>query len=154
MPSLNKVILIGHLGKDPEIRSMKNNKEVASFSFATSEHWKNKNTGEKSTHTEWHNIVIFNSGIIEIARQYLHKGDNVYIEGSLKTRKWTDDKERDHYVTEVILQGYNCQIKILKNSNNKVVEQDPIKKIEQQHKKNMEKIADEYESLIDDEIPF
>jgi len=112
MSSVNKVILVGNLGKDPEVRSMTSGDKVVSFSIATSERWKNKD-GEKQEKTEWHNIVIFNPNIAKIAEAYLHKGSKVYLEGSLHTRKWTDKNGNDKYTTEVVLQKFRGELALM-----------------------------------------
>ncbi|MEK6638479.1 MAG: single-stranded DNA-binding protein [Pseudomonadota bacterium] len=111
--SVNKVILVGNLGKDPEIRSFQNGGKVCNFSIATSESWKDKNTGEKREKTDWHNVVIFNEGLVRVAEQYLRKGSKVYIEGQLQTRKWTDQSGADKYTTEVVLQNFNGTLVML-----------------------------------------
>ncbi len=111
--SVNKVILIGNLGKDPEARSMNNGGEVVSFSIATSESWNDKQSGEKRDKTEWHNIVIFNENLGRIAKQYLRKGSSVYVEGQLQTRKWTDQSGADRYTTEVVLQRFRGELTLL-----------------------------------------
>ena len=117
--SLNKVLLIGRLGADPEIKQMVNGKSVARLSLATSNTWKDKNTGEKKEKTEWHRVVIFNEGLINVVKQYVKKGAQVYIEGQLNTRKWTDEKSgQDKYSTEIVLQGYNSTFTILSGKNN------------------------------------
>lgn len=115
MASLNKVMLIGNLGKDPEARQMNNGGEVVSFSIATSETWNDKATGERKEKTEWHNIVIFNEGLGRIAKEYLRKGSSVYVEGQLQTRKWTDQSGNDRYTTEVVLQRFRGEIVMLGN---------------------------------------
>jgi single-strand DNA-binding protein len=112
MSSVNKVILVGNLGKDPEVRAMTSGDKVVSFSIATSERWKNKD-GEKQEKTEWHNIVIFNPNIAKIAEAYLHKGSKVYLEGSLHTRKWTDKNGNDKYTTEVVLQKFRGELALM-----------------------------------------
>ena len=105
--SLNKVSLLGNLGRDPEIRSMQNGRRVASFSIATSESWKDKQTGEKQERTEWHRIAIFSEGLVGVVERYLKKGSKVYIEGALQTRKWTDSSSgQEKYTTEVVVQGF------------------------------------------------
>jgi|TARA_B110000438_G_scaffold261700_1_gene272557 single-strand DNA-binding protein len=112
--SLNKVLLIGRLGADPEIKQMSNGKNVARLSLATSESWKDKSTGEKKEKTEWHRIVIFNEGLVNVVQQYLKKGAQIYIEGQMTTRKWKDEQSgQDKYSTEVVLQGYNSTLKML-----------------------------------------
>jgi single-strand DNA-binding protein len=111
--SLNKVMLIGNLGKDPEVRSFQNGGKVCNFSLATSESWKDKNTGERREKTDWHNVAIFNENLVRIAEQYLKKGSKVYIEGSLQTRKWQDQSGADKYTTEVVLQNFNGTLVLL-----------------------------------------
>lgn len=111
--SVNKVILIGNLGKDPEVRTMNNGGEVVSFSLATSENWNDKASGERKEKTEWHNIVIFNENLGRIAKQYLRKGSSVYVEGQLQTRKWTDQNGNDRYTTEVVLQRFRGELTLL-----------------------------------------
>lgn len=115
--SLNKVTLIGNLGKDPEIRSMQNGRQMASLTIATNESWKDKTTGERRDKTEWHNVVIFSEGLVKVCQNYLKKGSKVYIEGQLQTRKWQDQDGRDRYTTEVVLQGYNATLVMLDNRN-------------------------------------
>ncbi|MDC0426901.1 single-stranded DNA-binding protein [Pelagibacteraceae bacterium] len=112
--SLNKVLLIGRLGADPEIKQMVNGKSVARLSVATSQSWKDKSTGERKEKTEWHRVVIFNEGLVGVVQQYLKKGANVYIEGALTTRKWKDESSgQDKYSTEIVLQGYNSSLTML-----------------------------------------
>ena len=115
--SINKVILVGNLGADPEIRSTKDGRPVCNLSIATSESWKDKNTGEKREKTEWHRVVIFNEGLARIAEQYLRKGSKVYLEGQLQTRKWQDQNGVDKYTTEVVLQGYGGNLTMLDSRN-------------------------------------
>jgi len=110
--SVNKVILIGNLGKDPEVRTMQNGGKVANLSLATSESWRDKATGEKKEKTEWHRVVIFGN-LAEIAEKYLKKGSKVYVSGSLQTRKWTDQSGTEKYSTEVVLQGYGGELTML-----------------------------------------
>lgn len=111
--SVNKVILVGNLGKDPEIRRTQDGRPIANLSVATSESWRDKATGERKEKTEWHRVVIFNEGLCKIAEQYLKKGAKVYIEGALQTRKWTDQGGVDKYSTEVVLQGFNSNLTML-----------------------------------------
>jgi single-strand DNA-binding protein len=110
--SVNKVILIGNLGADPEIRRTNDGRPIANLRVATSENWRDKATGEKRERTEWHRVVIFNEGLCKIAEQYLKKGSKVYLEGQLQTRKWEKDGV-EHYSTEVVLQGFNSQLTML-----------------------------------------
>jgi single-strand DNA-binding protein len=111
--SVNKVILIGNLGKDPEVRRMQDGRPIVNLSVATSDTWRDKATGERKERTEWHRVVIFNENIAKIAEQYLKKGSKVYLEGSLQTRKWQDQSGQDKYTTEVVLQGFNAQLTML-----------------------------------------
>ena len=146
--SLNKVLLIGRLGADPEIKQMSNGKNVARMSLATSDSWKDKNTGEKKEKTEWHRVVIFNEGLVNIVQQYLKKGAQIYIEGQLTTRKWKDEQSgQDKYSTEIILQGYNSTLKMLNTRTSNDLSG-----------KGSEAISNENQSAplndLDDEIPF
>jgi len=111
--SVNKVILVGNLGKDPEIRRTQDGRPIANLSIATSESWRDKATGERKEKTEWHRVVIFNEGLCKVAEQYLKKGAKVYIEGQLQTRKWTDQSGVEKYSTEVVLQGFNSNLTML-----------------------------------------
>ena len=147
--SLNKVQIIGRLGADPEIKQMVNGKNVARLSVATSQSWKDKSSGERKEKTEWHRVVIFNEGLVNIVQQYLKKGANVYLEGQLSTRKWRDEKSgQDKYSTEIVLQGYNSSLTMLggKNpSNNSQPSQESSLPNDQMSQDN---------SDLDDEIPF
>ena len=105
--SLNKVMIIGNLGRDPEVRSFQNGGKVCNLRIATSETWKDKNTGERREKTEWHSVAIFQEGLVRVAEQYLRKGSTVYIEGKLQTRKWQDQSGQDRYSTEIVLQGFD-----------------------------------------------
>jgi len=111
--SVNKVILIGNLGRDPEVRSFQNGGKVCNLRIATSETWKDRNTGERREKTEWHSVAIFQEGLVRIAEQYLKKGSKVYIEGQLQTRKWQDQSGADKYSTEVVLQGFGGTLTML-----------------------------------------
>lgn len=111
--SINKVILVGNVGQDPEVRTTQDGREIANFSLATSESWKDKNTGEKRDKTEWHRIVIFSQGLVNIVKNYVKKGSKLYIEGSLQTRKWTDNQGVEKYTTEIALQNFNSTLQIL-----------------------------------------
>ena len=111
--SVNKVILVGNLGADPEIRNMPSGGKVVNLSIATSENWKDKNTGERREKTEWHRVVIFSEGLARVAESYLKKGSKVYIEGQLQTRKWQDQSGADKYSTEIVLQGFNSNLTLL-----------------------------------------
>ncbi len=149
--SLNKVQLIGRLGADPEIKQMVNGKNVARLSVATSQSWKDKSTGERKEKTEWHRVVIFNEGLVNIVQQYLKKGANVYLEGQLSTRKWRDEKlGQDKYSTEVVLQGFNSSLTMLGGNNQSMKTSE-----NNQDKSNLpnDQISQENPDL-DDEIPF
>ena len=146
--SLNKVLLIGRLGADPEIKQMVNGKNVARLSLATSQSWKDKNTGEKKQKTEWHRVVIFNEGLVNVVQQYLKKGSQVYIEGQLSTRKWRDEQSgQDKYSTEVVIQGYNSSLTMLGGKSEN----------EDKNQNTSSLTKDETPSAsndLDDEIPF
>ena len=110
---INKVIIVGNLGKDPEVRTFANGGKVCNFSVATSESWKDKQTGERKEKTEWHNISIYNEGLAGVAEKYLRKGSKVYLEGKLQTRKWQDQSGNDRYSTDVVLQGFDAKMEML-----------------------------------------
>jgi len=115
--SVNKVILVGNLGADPEIRNMQDGRPVCNLRIATSESWRDKSSGERRERTEWHRVVIFNEGLCRIAEQYLKKGAKVYIEGQIQTRKWQDQSGQDRYSTEIVLQGFNSTLTMLDSRN-------------------------------------
>ena len=110
---INKVIIVGNLGKDPEVRTFANGGKVCNFSVATSESWKDKQSGERKEKTEWHNISIYNEGLAGVAEKYLRKGSKVYLEGKLQTRKWQDQSGNDRYSTDVVLQGFDAKMEML-----------------------------------------
>lgn len=134
MSSINKVILVGTLGKDPEVRATQDGKEIANLSLATSERWKDKTTGERKEKTEWHRIVVFNPNLVEVCKKYIHKGSKVYIEGSLQTRKWTDKEGVEKYSTEIVLSPFYGELVMLDKKESKE--------------------AAASEQAMDDEIPF
>ena len=147
--SVNKVILIGNLGRDPEVRTFPNGGKVCNFSIATSETWKDRNTGERQERTNWHNIAIFNENLGQIAEQYLKKGSKVYVEGQLETRKWQDQGGNDRYTTEVVLRQFRGELTLLDgrtDNNNATLPENP-----NADSPKIEKISD---IDIDDEIPF
>lgn len=111
--SVNKVILVGNLGRDPEVRTFQNGGKVCNLRIATSERWRDRNTGENREKTEWHSVAIFSEGLVRVAEQYLRKGSKVYIEGQLETRKWQDQSGQDRYSTEVVLRGFNSNLTML-----------------------------------------
>lgn len=147
MSSLNKVTLIGRVGKDPEIRKTKDGKKIASFSVATSEAWKDKNTGEKREKTEWHNVTCFNEGLAGVIEKYVNKGNKIYVEGSLATEKYTDKDGVEKYTTKIILQNFNGNIILLGGKNDA-----------QSDNAQSDNQSDNYQTPVDDEldddIPF
>ena len=146
--SLNKVLLIGRLGADPEIKQMVNGKSVARLSLATSQSWKDKNTGEKKEKTEWHRIVVFNEGLVNVVQQYLKKGAQIYVEGQISTRKWQDEASgQDKYSTEVVIQGFNSSLTML-GGNTMSDNQNT------QNLKNPDEGSQVPDNDLDDEIPF
>ena len=146
--SLNKVLLIGRLGADPEIKQMVNGKSVARLRLATSQSWKDKNTGEKKEKTEWHRIVVFNEGLVNVVQQYLKKGAQVYIEGQISTRKWKDEQSgQDKYSTEILIQGYNSSLTMLGGgSQNNIATQETSQNIDNNNPAS--------QNDLDDDIPF
>ena len=154
--SVNKVILLGNLGRDPEIRSLQSGSKMATFSIATSKRWKDKNTQEQKDKTSWHNIVVFGDGLVDIIEKYVKKGSKIYVEGELQTRKWQDQDGNDRYSTEVVLQGYNSNLTLLDSRNtNKNIDDDHT--IDTDQTSNFEnsvssKSSDSSDS--DDDIPF
>tara|TARA_B100001540_G_C15711182_1_gene598643 strand:- start:38 stop:511 length:474 start_codon:yes stop_codon:yes gene_type:complete len=154
--SVNKVILLGNLGKDPDIRSMQSGSKMASFSLATSKRWKDKTSQELRDKTSWHNIVVFGDGLVDIVEKYVKKGSKIYIEGELQTRKWQDQDGNDRYTTEVILQGYNSNLTLLdsrNNSNNQQMNDDTSNSNNQISQENLETKSSGNNDL-DDDIPF
>mgnify|MGYP001036325886 FL=1 len=154
--SVNKVILLGNLGRDPEIRSLQSGNKMALFSLATSKRWKDKATQEQKDKTSWHNVVIFGDGLVNIVEQYVKKGSKVYVEGELQTRKWQDQDGKDRYSTEVVLQGYNCNLTLLDtkgaNQQSNSIENQSSSD-ESSHK--TESLTDKKESdELEDDIPF
>ena len=146
--TLNKVILIGRLGADPDIKQMVNGKSVARLSLATNQNWKDKNTGEKKEKTEWHRIVVFNEGLVNVVQQYLKKGAQIYVEGQLNTRKWKDEQSgQDKYSTEVVIQGYNSSLVMLGGGNQNSI---PTQVSKQKFDESSQVVQNE----LDDDIPF
>ena len=149
--SLNKVLLIGRLGADPEIKQMVNGKSVARLSLATSQSWKDKNTGEKKEKTEWHRIVVFNEGLVNVVQQYLKKGAQVYVEGQLTTRKWKDEKSgQDKYSTEIVIQGFNSSLTMLGGGSGGTKNDNTSQAISN----NSDESSQAQQNDMDDEIPF
>lgn len=161
--AVNKVILIGNVGKDPEIRTMNNGNEVALFSLATSEYWKDKNTGERRDKTEWHRIVAYSQGLVNVIKNYVKKGTKLYLSGSIQTRSWVDTQGIDRHITEIILQGFNCELQILdpkplnSNSNSNFEEEYYNSLGKESGSGNASHSSGEgdfIEEIIDDDIPF
>lgn len=155
--SLNKVVLIGNLGRDPEIRSTGDGREIANFSVATSETWKDRSTGEKKERTEWHRVVVFSEGLVGVVKNYVKKGSKLYLEGQLQTRKWTDNDGVEKYTTEVVLQNYNSTLILLDNRNSEGGFDDRAMG-HSSHESRNNKVSNSGSSFenneLDDEIPF
>ena len=151
--SVNKVTLVGNLGRDPEVRAMQNGDKIIQLSVATSDRWKDKSTGEQRERTEWHRVVIFNDALGKIAEQYLKKGSTVYLEGQLQTRKWTDQQSgQEKYTTEVVLQRYRGELTLLgSRPENQISNDQQNAEIDQS---NQISLSDDIASDLDDEIPF
>tara|TARA_B100000470_G_scaffold129343_1_gene100086 strand:- start:112 stop:585 length:474 start_codon:yes stop_codon:yes gene_type:complete len=154
--SVNKVILLGNLGRDPEIRSMQSGKKMASFSIATSKRWKDRNTQEQKENTSWHNIVVFNEGLVDVIEKYIKKGSKIYVEGELSTRKYQDKDGNDKYTTEVVLQGYNSTLTMLdsRNSGSASIEEAPnSSSLDSKLEDTLDSQVSDSKDL-DDDIPF
>ena len=151
--SVNKVILVGNLGQDPEIRSLQDGRQVANFSIATSESWKDKNTGERKEKTEWHRVVVFNDNLVGVIKNYVKKGAKLYIEGSLQTRKWTDKDGAEKYSTEVVLQGFNGTLTMLDGKRDGGSNEQSYNAPQQSYGQSAP-AAKPAAELLDDEIPF
>ena len=154
--SVNKVILLGNLGRDPEIRSMQSGKKMASFSIATSKKWKDRNTQEQKEATSWHNIVVFNEGLVDVIERYVKKGSKIYVEGELSTRKYQDKDGNDRYTTEVVLQGYNSTLTMLGSGNQSINSNDqPSIESSEPSENNINTNDNPSDSSnLDDDIPF
>ena len=154
--SVNKVILLGRLGKDPEIRSMQNGKRVANFGLATSKRWKDRETQEQKESTTWHNVVVFNEGLVGIIEQYVKKGSQIYVEGELQTRKWQDKDGNDRYTTEVILQPYNSNLTLLGSRNSSQMTSDKTEQTDESNsiEDNSFGTQSSDSSDLDEDIPF
>ncbi len=152
--SLNKVTLIGNLGRDPEIRNTNDGREIANFSLATSESWKDKSSGERREKTEWHRIVVFNEGLIRVVKEFVKKGTKLYIEGALQTRKWVDASGQEKYSTEVVLQNFNGTLILLDNRNNGDFSSNDSSSNSGGFKDSASENTSFDHSELDDEIPF
>lgn len=154
MSSVNKVILVGNLGADPEVRNLPSGGKVVNLSIATSESWRDRNTGEKKERTEWHRVVIFSEGITKVAEQYLRKGSKVYIEGQLQTRKWQDQNGQDKYSTEIVLQGFNSNLTMLDGPSRSEEPEQPARGSYSADKTRRQAPAPAFSGGMDDDIPF
>ncbi len=148
--SVNKVILVGNLGRDPEVKSMQNGGELVNLSIATSEQWRDRNSNEKKVKTEWHRVVIFNENLVRVAKDFLQKGKKVYIEGQLQTRKWQDQTGNDRYSTEVVLGKFRGELQILDGRNSMSENQSSIS----DDSSTQQTIPDSVGEDFDDDIPF
>ena len=151
---VNKVILVGRLGKDPEVRHTNNGGKIASFSLATSESWNDRASGERKEKTEWHRVVIFSTGLCDIAEKYLRKGSQVYLEGQLQTRKWTGDDGNDRYTTEVVLGQFRSELRMLDSRNSENVGENPIDSSNGISDTDGSAEGSSLAGDLDDEIPF
>ncbi|MDJ1257387.1 MAG: single-stranded DNA-binding protein [Candidatus Midichloria sp.] len=152
--SLNKVILIGNVGRDPEIRTTQDGREIASFSLATSEAWRDKGSGEKKEKVEWHKVVIFQPHLVGVVKNYVHKGSKIYLEGSLQTRKWTDPNGVEKYTVEVVLQPYSGTLLLLDARPNDESSFDEAKSSASSSTQEERSKPYQVEEIDDDEIPF
>lgn len=152
--SINKVILVGNLGKDPEVRATQDGREICNLTLATSESWKDKSTGERKEKTEWHRVVIFNDALVRVARDYLRKGSKVYIEGQLQTRKWTNKEGQEQYSTEVVLQGFNGNLTMLDKPEGRSGGSSDYGQSSGGYNSPAPQRAKVAEAAFDDEIPF
>ena len=153
--SVNKVFLVGNLGKDPEIRTTQQGKRIANLTLATSEVWKDKQTGEKKEQSEWHKVVVFNDGLAGLLEQYAHKGSKLHVEGQLKTRKWTDQSGQDRYSTEVVIDQFKGDIVLCDRVGSGQQEQrEPPAPRQEPHRKAPERKSDPEPEWDDSEVPF
>ena len=157
--SVNKVILVGNLGADPEVRTLPSGNKVVNLSVATSDNWRDKNTGERKEKTEWHRVVIFSEGLVRVAEQYLRKGSKVYLEGALQTRKWQDQSGQDKYSTEVVLQGFNSNLTMLDGRGDNAGESGgfsgpPVREGRSEGRRPAASAPAFEPGAIDDDIPF
>ncbi len=154
--SINKVILVGNVGQEPEIKNTQDGREIATFSLATSDNWKDKSSGERKEKTEWHRVVVFSQGLVGVIKNYVKKGAKLYLEGQLQTRKWTDSNGVEKYTTEIVLQNYNSTLQILdgKNSGGGSSDGDYYDSGSSAKKSSSKKSKDVAVEEMDDEIPF
>lgn len=151
--SVNKVILVGNLGSDPEIRRLQSGEPVANLRIATSESWRDRQSGERKDKTEWHSVVIFNENLAKVAEQYLKKGAKVYVEGQLQTRKWTDQQGNDKYTTEIVLQKFRGELQML-DSRGEGQQQNQSRQSEQSYSQQSGGFGGGFDDNLDDDIPF
>lgn len=144
--SINKVILVGNVGRDPEIRTTQDGKEIASITLATSEHWKDRATGERKERTEWHRVAVFSEGLVNVVKNYVKKGSKLYIEGALQTRKWVDNNGAERYTTEIVMQNFNSTLLMLDGNRNN--------HHDGAHSSDNHSSTSYNAEEIDDEIPF
>jgi single-strand DNA-binding protein len=156
MSSVNKVILVGNLGQEPEVRTLPSGGKVVNLSLATSETWRDKSSGERKEKTEWHRVVIFSEGLAKVAEQYLHKGSKVYLEGSLQTRKWTDQSGTEKYSTEVVLQGFNSNLTMLDGRGDGAPQEPAAQsyKADKSQRRPASQVPAFEPAGMDDDIPF
>lgn len=155
--SVNKVILVGHLGADVEVRHTQDGKPIANLRIATSESWRDRNSGDRKERTEWHRVVIFSEGLCKIAEQYLRKGSHVYLEGQLQTRKWEDQSGNERYSTEVVLQGFNSTLTMLDSRESRPSEDTQLFENQRDAVDRFERdtgVPSKYGDEMDSEIPF
>ncbi len=155
--AVNKVILVGNVGRDPEIRTMSNGNDIATFNLATTDAWKDKNTHEKKEKTEWHRIVVYSPGLSNIVKMYVKKGTRLYLEGSLQTRKWVGNDGIERYTTEIVLQGFNSALQILDTKGSASVYSSPMDNVSDAGFPDEKEVIDAGEFIdekIDDDIPF
>lgn len=152
--SVNKVILIGNLGRDPEIRTTNNGTELATLNIATTDTWKDKTTGERKEKTEWHRVVVFNEGLVKVIKSYLKKGSKIYVEGALQTREWQDDSAQKRYTTEIVLQGYGSTLHMLDKRNDNNYDSSSINHSHNNTSQNVKNDISFDDSDLDDKIPF
>ena len=152
--SVNKVILLCNLGRDPEIRSMQSGSKMASFSIATSKRWKDRNTQEQKEKTSWHNVVVFGDGLVSVIEKYVKKGSKIYVEGELQTRKWQDQDGNDRYTTEVVLQGFNSNLTLLDSRSSSNQSQNTIEDQGSVDEDGNKSITNKESDPLEDDIPF
>lgn len=152
--SVNKVILVGNVGQDPEVKNTQDGRELATFSLATSENWKDKNSGERKEKTEWHRVVVFSQGLVGIVKNYVKKGTKLYLEGQLQTRKWSDSNGVEKYSTEIVLQNFNSTLQILDGRSGGTSNSSSGSDYSSNNESSSRKSSNVSVEETDDEIPF